>query len=364
MKKNIKIALIVLVVLAILLVAYLIWIYFISPGIITGSAPAETGKGDGEITAAELQMLSNQLVFDYWLKGDEIYFIALNGNIYKISPSGAEEKIIDQTINNLSEVKPSADGSKVIISFGYPFQETFSIFHTANKTWQPLPAGTAAAAWHPKNADQAAILKNNGGPSSLALYALSDKKTKEILKITQKDLKIDWVLPEEIYLAERSVAQVPASVWSVNIAKKTIRPIIKEINGLMTRWFNEGQNGLKFSSLNRGGLLEVIDKNDKTLARLPVITMPEKCAVGATAIYCGASSNFESAILPDDYLKGKLTTADNLYEIPQGLFEPNFISIYRSDFENLPINIYHPKLKNNRLIFINRLDNKLYSLGL
>ena len=363
MKKFFKIIIIALIILAIGLGAYSAWIYLIAPGIGSSTPELTEEQEDASLTTSSLQTLSNQAIFDYWIKNNEVYAVALTGEIYRVSLSGQEEKIFPQEIQNLNQIKASADGSKALISFGYPNKETFAIFDTANKSWQPLPAEIIAAAWNPRDSSQLAVLRENNGQTVVSLYSLASKKMSDVIRLNQYDLQIDWAALDEIYLVERPTNEAPTSIWAVHITKKTIRLLIEEELGLIVKWFNNGQNGLKFSKKQNANVLEVINKNNQSENILPIISLPNKCAIGDKDIYCGSSFSFNNASLPDDYLKGKRFLPDSLYQIPKSL-ENLSLTIYSGEIEPIPLDVWRPEIKKDRMIFINRFNHQLYLLDL
>ena len=364
MKKILKISAVALIIIITGVGGYSAWIYLIAPGLGSSAPELTQEQTGGSLISPSLQALSKQVIFDYWLKNNEIYAVALTGEIYRISLSGQEEKVFNQEIQNLSQVKASADGSKAIISFGYPAKETFVIFDTANKSWQPLPAEIIAAAWSPRDSGQLAVLRENNGQTTVSIYNLASKKMVDILRLNQQDLQIDWATPDEIYLVERPTNETPTSIWAVHITKKTIRSLIKEEAGLIVKWFNNGQSGLKFSrKQNNTNILEVVNKNNQNEVVLPIISLPEKCAVGDKNLYCGSSLSFNNGSLPDDYLKGKRFLPDSLYQIPIGL-ENLSLTVYDADIEDVALDIWRPEIKKDRLIFINRFNRQLYLLDL
>jgi len=363
MKKILKIIVIVLVIIVTGVGSYSAWIYLIAPGLGSSTPELTQEQINSSLLGSSLQTLSEQTIFDYWLKNNEIYAVALTGEIYKVSLSRQEEKVFSQEIQNLSQLKASADGSKAIISFGYPIKETFAIFDTANKSWQPLPSEIIAVAWNPRDSNQLAVLRENNGQTVVSIYSLNNKKMADVIRLNQQDLQIDWATPDEIYLVERPTNKAPTSIWAVHITKKTIRSLIKEELGLMVKWFNNGQSGLKFSRKQNANILEVINKSNQSEAVLPIISLPGKCAIGDKNIYCGSSLSSNNTSWPDDYLKGKRFLPDSLYQIPKGL-ENLSLTVYDADIEDVPLDIWHPEIKKDRLIFLNRLDQQLYLLDL
>lgn len=362
MKKILKIIIIFAIILGVTAIIYSAWIYLVAPQM-SNKKPEKGGIAMEEPIFIQPRSLSNQSVFDYWMKNNEIYLVASTGTIYRVSLSGKEERILNQKIENLSSVRPSHDGSRAIISFGYPIKEIFAIFNTIDKSWQPLPTDITAAAWNPHDQNQLAVLRQVNDQAAVSIYNLDTKKFNNLLVLNQQDLKIDWAVPDEIYLTDRPTNKIGGSVWAIHIGKKTIRPIIKDEQGLMIKWFGNGQNGLKFSRKQGTNVLEIIDRNNLVQTILPIVSIPEKCAVGEAGIYCGASESFHAVSLPDDYLKGREFSPDILYQIPAGV-EELAISLFDSTIELTPLDIFHPEIKKDRLIFINRLDKNLYLLDL
>lgn len=373
MKKFLKIIIIIAAGTLVLGVLYWVWLNFIGPAIfgaptaepVTTTPVAETVATPGEI-ATGLNLLSNIQAFGYWLKANgDIYILAANGNVIKISSDGAEERITTQTIETLHSLKASNDGSIAAVSFGYPFQETFTLFDTKNNTWQPLPPGITAVAWDPKSSNRLAYLKSNGRSGSLVILNLNNQQTQEILKINILDAKLDWVEPNTIYISEKPSAKNLGSLWSVNINQRTLRRIIADENGLITTW---SSNGSLAAKSNTAGLF-IINKQNQILATLAFPTIASKCTFNAENLYCAVPQNTAGSALalPDDYLKREIYFDDQIYEIPLTLGIDNRIndfavpivipSLQSFDAEKL-------KVVGDKLYFINRYDQKLYQLAL
>ncbi len=365
-----KILIITGIILITGLLLYAGWRYFIQSKVLPKSPVTKLGE---ELLIKKINPVTDASVFDYWITANkEIYYLNLNGSIYRISPGGAEEIILTQTIQSLSNINSSFDGSKAIISFGYPLKEVFAVFDTARKIWNPLPDGTVATDWDPKSSDRLIYLKNNGNKNSLNLLTLSNNQSSEIISFNQKDVLLEWVSPDEIYIMEKPSQEVDGSVWSFNIRNKTVKPIIKKELGLITKWFSNGSLGLKLSNKNRRPLLEFIDDKNRSLATLSFITVPDECVYDnmTNRIYCAVPANQNNLIrFPDDYLKKINYYADNIYLIPHSLGIDSTINnliftIFDAGIENKNIDMDRIKIQDNKLYFLNRIDNKLYSLGL
>lgn len=343
---------------------YLIWNF------IWGGGSLTDGGGTGEEGVVQIsvpQALSTNNVFDYWVNeiSGEIYYVNLDGDIYKIDSAGTEADTGSEATGNLHYLKPSSTGSLLLVAFGYPQNPTFAIHDINKKTWQALPAGTTAAAWDPASDNRLAYLKDNGTTGKLYLLTISNQKSAEVLKITQKDIDLEWSMPDLIYLKERPAYKAASSVWSYNLKSRQIKPVIRDEIGLMTKWDATSGNAFKWS----GEALTIIDGSNRLLAAVDLKTLPLKCAFAESLAYCAAPRN-QSAIkpdtFPDDYLKKNYDLFDNIYLLPLANFtNQSFIipiDVYNYLIAGVSIIADRLETQNNRLLFINRLDNKLYSL--
>jgi hypothetical protein len=366
MKTFLKIIIIIIAIVLLIGLGYWLWNKFIGPApTLVGVAPPALPAGKAGEIGPGFNLASAAEIFDYWVKpGGEIYAVAQNGEILRISPSG-EEKISSQTIANLHSVSASPDGHLAVISFGYPFQETFALFDTRNNSWQALPANTTAAAWDPQSSNRLAYLKTSGKTGSLNLLTLNDQKAREIMKIVSLDLEMNWLAPDTIYLSEKPAAQFKGLVWAVNIVKKTVQSVIPPENGLMTAWAPDGSFALKSASQEKN--LLVVNNRNQTLAKLNFSTIADKCAIDQKNIYCAVPKNLEgiSVIWPDDYLKKKIYTEDDLTQIPLILgIDDRLNDLAIPLLVPLTADISKIKISGDQLYFINRYDSKLYSLAL
>lgn len=333
--------------------AYFSWQYIFNP-ITPGQSETTDGEtGQPETPAETLKILSANTAIDYWPNNQtrEIYYLSADG-IYKISSAGEEEKVYSQSLENAGLAKSSFDGTKAIIAL--------SVFDTNTKTFQPLPVGTITAAWDPKSNNRIAYLKNNGQINSLNLLTLSDKKSRELIRLNQKDLSLEWVLPDLIYLKEKPSAEIAGSLWSFDIKKLTFKQIIKDENGLMAKWAPDGRRGLKFTGNGITNSLTLIDNQNALLKKWPFVTLPSKCALDNDSGYCAVPAFIQPRTkLPDEYLKQQINFTDVIYSINlnSGASEIVFENETAIDADNLLLN-------GQQLIFINRYNQKLYSLEL
>ncbi len=325
---------------------------------ITTTTGTETETQSPETVTQKLSILINSPVFEYWLntKDNGLYFANLNGQIIKINSDGSRRMVSSQNLSNLHEIIFSGDGSLAIAEFNYPQLPTFSVFSASSTSWSPLPTGVLSAAFSPDSKKMTYT-----DQSALRVLDLTTQKTTEIQKMTQVGLKISWFKENEVLLKTDPSIESNGRLYSFDLKNKILKTIIDGEFGLDINWSKNGDIGIKLNSMERTPKLTLIDNLGVTIANFTFLTVPEKCLIETSKIYCGVPKNIKAGIVfPDDYYKNKEYFVDDIFELdlPTGkitkLFDGNEVAI---DASNL-------KIKDSSLLFINRYDDKVYSLKL
>lgn len=151
---------------------------------------------------------------------------------------------------------------------------------------------------------------------------------------------MEWPTVNEIYLKSRPTPVLNQEVWKVNLKDKTL---------------TRGDWGLE-------KLKKLVDLKYLTPGKKFNI-LPPKCLVVEKGFYC-AIPNQDDVTL-DNYLKRKVYTNDNIYfvSINMGAKKAQTRLLLRANDAN-PIDATNLSLYKNRLFFINRYDQKIYSLEL
>ncbi|MDP3052723.1 MAG: hypothetical protein Q8N22_02055 [bacterium] len=365
-----KILAIIIGVVGVLALGWVIY-YFIS----RAASPIITAKPETESTSAQqaasqLKIVSQEPVFDYWTAStsQEIFYITPEGKIAKI---GAPQNtyLSEQTITNLNFALPSPDSQKVIAAFGDSRQPQFSIFDLASSTWSPLPLEIKSVAWSPEGKRLAAIINQNNQTDliilDLAKYLSSDPKQKAkssttiVKNFSLQDLKMNWLIPDEIIFTGKPSNSVMGSAWRLNFAKPTkttFTEIVPPGTGLMIKWLKE-DSGLKFQNQKSS----LINWTGQTINNFSIMVLPDKCVLKSDSLYCFLFTSANPKInWPDDYLQKSIYTIDALYKFnlnnlvaPELIFAPT---------EGKIIDASDLKILGDQILFINRYDNQLYSL--
>jgi len=380
-QRFIKILILIGVIAAIGIGGYFLWQFLASkiiggPG--TGEIPStevvdigEGGAIGAEVNTAEqtaaqeaqtvtqkLSIFINSPVFEYWLntKENSVYFANLDGQIIRINSNNSRQMASSQTLNGLHKITPSADGSLAIAEFNYPALPSLSVFFASSTSWQPLPAETISAAISPDSKKIAFT-----GQTALNILDLQTQKTTEVQKMSQVGLNLNWLTDSAVLLQSDPSVEIRNYLYSFNLADKTLRTLINGEYGLDIKWAKDGNLGLKMNTADRVAKLSLIDNFGSGIVNFTFLTMPEKCLLEAQNIYCGIPKNIrEGIILPDNYYKKSDYFVDDIFQInlPTGkivkLFDGNEVALDATDL----------KIKDNALLFINRYDQKVYSLRL
>lgn len=363
MTRSLKVIIIITLMALLAGIGYWIWNAYFRGAPAPGEETLALPEGAaGEITP-QIRRLSGRDTFDYWLTAEgDIYIVADDGQIYKLT-AGGEENVSSQIIGGLHSVNAAVDGSAAIFAFGYPFEKMFSIFNVRTKSWASLPPGTTAADWDPKSANRIAYL-TGGSAGGLNIFNVGAKQSSAVARLTQSDQIIDWVLPNIVYIADKPTEAFPGSAWSVDLSTKRVRPLIRQV-GLLLNWSTDGKLGLISDSAAN---LSLINEQAHAMAKINGQTIADKCAFSKTDIYCAVPDIGSSAIRLDDYLQKSIYTEDRFYKFslefgPERLNDFSEI-IFGSVLAPIPLDAIRLTPAGNTLYFINRYDQRLYSLNL
>lgn len=357
------------------------------PEIGNGGGGGGAGTGTGAVKpVADLSSVTEQLALvadaptlNYFIdKTNTVTIVEPDGTIVRVS-RGQTTTLSSNKIKDLAGAWFSFDGTKILFLFGERANQQASVFDVATKSWQPFAENIESASWSPDTKQFAYLVRAN---DLSVLKTLDDADPKagpqELLKLHGEDMTVNWISPQKILIAERSSALVPTSGFVYDTKQKTANFVFQDVSGAQTAWDASGAFGLLFNGGpgNRGGFLRLINASGNSLRRLTLLTLPEKCVFisaqnaassslknqDPTHLGCAVPSDvgqLTGRALPDDYVKKALLTKDDFYKIE--LASGNIVSVFADpqrqiDGDNL-------KTSNGRVFFVNRYDQKLYTLS-
>lgn len=378
LKKVITIALIIFVAIAVLIGAYYLVVKTVE--IITG--PEAPAPKPAAVLPDKLKVLSDKEIFDYWVTTElNASTSLLSVSYYYLTPQGEilearediDNPVATQPIKDLQTIIPSYNGALVLVSFGSRLYPQWSILNVKERSWQPLPLNIRSATFSP-DGTQLALLISTDGKSDLIIQDLSAQpksggklKSRKLLSLYQQGLSLLWRASDKIILSERPSDLTKSSAWQVDTKTGGIVPLMENMNGLAVQWSKDGKMGVIYSHYpSQSPILSIIDAKGKTLSTLDFIAPPDKCVFNSERLFCSVPdfriASYQTSSLLDGYLKKSSYFSDTLYEYRQNA--PGFFSSAKGISYGKPIDATHLTALNNQLLFVNRLDQKLYKLEL
>lgn len=321
-------------------------------------------------------------VFDYFPTQDGIVMLKENGEV-SFAKNGGEETLSPASSDVPFTASLSFDKQYLLVGFGTKDFPQFSIFALGKKTWQPLRSGApadasaiGAAVWAPQGL-RIAYLEKAGGQWSLNLIdfaapkqpkgaatstpadPLANPSVKKLATLALLDAKLDWIVPEKLYLTSIPSAFDRGFLMEYDLQKNMVRSLLSDEAGLSLRWREDGGLGAKFSLRGQTPTLVGIDGSGKTLGALPFVTLPEKCVFSDTVLYCGVPVTLpQGTRLPDDYHQKAFPVRDAI--LKASLDQGTVATLVDADAAILDAT--HLTVSGNDLLFVNEYDKKLYRI--
>lgn len=346
--------------------------------IITGGNPPPTPSATA--MPENIKIISDNPVFDYWAHiipaaasssaKTEYYYITPEGEILEANEK-EDTPIATQPITDLQSITPNQDGSRILVAFGNINNPQFSILNIVDRSWQPLPTSVRAADFSP-DGTQLALLSSTDGKNDLIIQDLTLQPkakrlgSKTILSLYEKGLILRWPNQNQIILSDRPSAVILGATWQVDIKKATINSLASDANDSVIQWSKRGTEGIRYIiDQNQNPSISIIDNSGNVTNQLDIITFPDKCAFAENDLFCSTPNSLGTGSLQDildTYLQKNAYFEDALYHLKrtaEGNYATQKITAY-----GRPIDAVHLTPENDKVFFINRLDQKLYSLDL
>ncbi len=310
----------------------------------------------------QLVLLTSEGIVDYWINqlDAQAYYITAEGVIKRADRAGNPTTLTSSLFEGgVDRISASPRGDAVIINGLSPVGKEFKIYDIERAVWRALPIGTTAAAWSPVSPTNEIIFLSANG--SLNVYSLTKGVSRTVMNFPSYDLEISWPTTNTAILSQRPSAGVNGSVWTIDLKKKTIQPVLTELPGLWTTWRQDG--ALAFDTKNGSYLFNA----PETLTRLPFLAAPSKCSRDGLWLFCAVTyAGVTKKDMPDNYLQGVVRSLDNFVSLSL-VSLPRFdapVSIFNAEENKVSIDAWHLTKSGSYLYFVNRYDQKLYSLKL
>ncbi len=342
----------------------------------TSTAPSSTPSrsiAPPPTAPSSLKVVYPNPVRDFTLEPDgAVLAIELDGKITEIR-GFASNTVSPTPIQNLQKIIFAPDGSKLLAIFGDTAGLQAGVFDVRSRTWNAFPLNINDAAWSPTDNRLAYLIEKRGETTVGILdMGVAKPKPQTVLQVRLIDLALAWPSANTLILRDTPSGLLPNNAWEVDLKSKLLAPFAEDQNGLVLAWGKgTASEGLAFIAgrNSKGGTLNLLSPQGQVQQNFSFLTLPEKCGFGSAQstsstsrfLVCAVPKDttaLELATLPDDYYKGAILTDDSFYEInlSTGGIQPIRVDT-NTLIDGTSIRIY-----NSALFFINRQDQKLYSL--
>ncbi len=301
------------------------------------------------------------------------FYSALDGTVWQIDTDGLNLiQTASVKLSGLVGANWSPDKTKVLTTFNKDGKNIFFTYDNVKKVGVQLKENLDSVVWD--------------GLGGKIIYKYYDAKTKKrSLSIANPDGS-DWqTIIGDIPFRKISMSAVPltsvVSFWNFpSASEESVLQLVSSAGGEVKNIF-KGQFGGDYLWSPDGSqalVSSLKDKNEKTLMlglvsfqgeyrELGIPTMVSKCvwSIDGKNIYCALPGGIPTgSIMPDDYQSKKFTTNDTFWKINTVTGSKERI-VELTDINDV-YDVATPFLSSTEdsLFFINRLDGKLYRVGL
>ena len=387
MQRTKRVVLITGLLIGLALIVFVIWYFFIrssktptAPGTggelpVGSTLPGTSSEGPGgtlDSTASSGKTtvgISDHPVFDFWINQEtgEVFYLDPEGRVWG-AKEGPDIELSQQTIAALNAITPSPRGTGILASFGDPHSPQWGIFDVVDSAWSPLPATFINVTWGANQDTLFGFVRDGDtGAANLARIDISAAQPTITLlaeKILPLDVRLSFLYPSSLILAERPAASYESRVWKFDTTRKTLNLLFSRSGFLIAT--TQTPAYLLWSA----GASEFIVSDAETSSSavpVPFVTFPEKCAATPEYLACFAPRTLSSLpprIIPDDYLSGAFKTTDDLLLLDFSTLEIE--ALQDSTLSDVSFDGWHPRIReqDQALYFINRRDGKLYTTPL
>lgn len=206
---------------------------------------------------------------------------------------------------------------------------------------------------------RAAFVIDNGDDASINLFDAALERVSEVAKVPLTEWLPSVTNDGRVILAAKTSADYSSGAYLVEGGK--LRMLVP--GNIAQTVLLDGSGETAFVSARSGGGFAGGFRPVGSVAReqtdVPFATLAEKCAFGATRIFCGVPVSLPSSRFPDLWYQGLITTQDALYS-----YDANTISrtLIASPWQELKINLDMMDMKTDDVMvyFIDKSSGALY----
>lgn len=200
------------------------------------------------------------------------------------------------------------------------------------------------------------------------IYNLDTGKKAQIFQSPITEWLPQWPNKEIITLTTKPAGSVDGFMYFLNTKTENLDRILGNIKGLTTLTSPDAKKVLYSKSTDGWVSLYIYNITKHSSIKLPVSTLPEKCAWSKTdknTVYCAIPNNPKLSNYPDQWYKGLISFSDDIWKIntetyaTERILSP--IDTVKEDFDIINLQISND---DNFLFFKNKKDMSLWGMKL
>jgi hypothetical protein len=245
----------------------------------------------------------------------------------------------------------------------------FTFYDFDRGSAKTFSSGVREIVWSPDSNKIAYHLVDDAKKINSIFISFPDgTKPSNISSLQTRSISLFWSSTSTIFALEKPVLGSPNTLFKIDAKTGAIKTLFGPVFGTQILPSPDGKLLLVATTDEDGTDLtsEIVDANTgNVVTNLPAPTLGTKCAwaKNSEVIYCAFPSGISFAKIPDmpfRYWRGEVQGQDDFgkYNVKTGEFK-KIKEATKFDTENLLVSP-----QENYLIFLNRLDNSLYSIKL
>jgi hypothetical protein len=323
-----------------------------------GSGFNETESDQTPATGITLNKMSENAVSAFWvdLSDKTLYTANSAGIITATAFGGSPEMVYGGDGRPFISAEPSLRGDSVILTSGSRRLPSIAVVNVVTGNASFLPPTAISATWHPNGKD-VLFLRTSDAKNPAGAYTFNTAKKSSLLlaELALSDVFLSQYDSSSVLLSERPSLETKSSSWTLNT--KTGALSLLESNKSLLITTSHPSIGYVTTYAKDGGL--TLKRIGSTAGIKMPLTLPQKCTSTKTLVYCGVPTG-EVKGMPMSYLEKTSFSLDTLVSMGTN---GETMSLWSPQGEEESVDIYKPLVVGDSLYFINRYDNRVYSLS-
>ncbi|MDP2629487.1 MAG: hypothetical protein Q8P45_02170 [Candidatus Harrisonbacteria bacterium] len=358
----------VIVVFSLIALGLIIWLFFFGGGATT-ETPATPEIEEENLVVEEISFPENISFFTeieigaYWPQEEDgsILFLSQEGLVYQYFPETGEiTEFDDINIEGYLSADLSLEENHILIRDN---SGEYFVYSLETREKIRLPIGIRSAVWSGSDLEILFFSEANQGGGGINIFNIDTLRSRVALAFQGYDFLLQSGADGLAYLISRASRFSPGELWQLS-SNYTSLSKVEEKPGLMVAFSPYDSSRLVFSNSSLPKSAELIHISASGVRRsLDFVTLPSKCAFVEDGDFACAVPSESAKNYPDEYLQGGAYTNDRLVFIDGRSGQQT--TLFSSKEENsFLLDAKELKIVGERLYFINRYDQRLYSIDL